>query len=155
MYIFCISLTKVFYHFGELMKNALIYIHHLVRRFIFNQEHWLSIDGLVQDCSISSANALEILQSCTEPSISGCPVRQICNTSFILPCFLFPPEKSCRKLSGKHRKPTWLLAKTVDELSMLIGLRFIRMSADQRQAPALQELGRDQLLMIAPHQIRY
>ena len=27
------------------------------------------IDGLVQDCSISIANALEILQSCTEPSI--------------------------------------------------------------------------------------
>ena len=28
------------------------------------------IDGLVQDCSISSALALEILQSCTKPSIS-------------------------------------------------------------------------------------
>ena len=28
------------------------------------------IDGLVQDYSISSANALEILQSCTKPSIS-------------------------------------------------------------------------------------
>ena len=27
------------------------------------------IDGLVQDCSISIANALEILQSCTKPSI--------------------------------------------------------------------------------------
>ena len=27
------------------------------------------IDGLVHDCSISSANALEILQSCTKPSI--------------------------------------------------------------------------------------
>ena len=27
------------------------------------------IDGLVQDCSISIANALEILQSCIEPSI--------------------------------------------------------------------------------------
>ena len=30
---------------------------------------WRFIDGLVQDCSISAANALEILQSCTEPSI--------------------------------------------------------------------------------------
>ena len=28
-----------------------------------------SIDGLVQDCSIPIANALEILQSCTKPSI--------------------------------------------------------------------------------------
>ena len=33
----------------------------------------LHINGLVQDCSISIANALEILQSCTEPSIH--PVR--------------------------------------------------------------------------------
>ena len=29
------------------------------------------IDGLRQDCSISIANALEILQSCTKPSISS------------------------------------------------------------------------------------
>ena len=29
------------------------------------------IDGLVQDCSISIANALEILQSCTKPSIGS------------------------------------------------------------------------------------
>ena len=28
------------------------------------------IDGLVQDCSNSIANALELLQSCTKPSIS-------------------------------------------------------------------------------------
>ena len=28
-----------------------------------------NIDGLVQDCRISIANALEILQSCTKPSI--------------------------------------------------------------------------------------
>ena len=31
------------------------------------------IDGLVRDCSISIANALEILQSCTGPSIY-CPM---------------------------------------------------------------------------------
>ena len=29
------------------------------------------IDGLVQDCSNSIANALELLQSCTKPSITG------------------------------------------------------------------------------------
>ena len=29
----------------------------------------LYIDGLVQDCSNSIANALELLQSCTKPSI--------------------------------------------------------------------------------------
>ena len=31
-------------------------------------QYWHEIDGLVQDCSISIANALEILQSCTMPS---------------------------------------------------------------------------------------
>ena len=29
----------------------------------------MHIDGLVQDCSNSIANALELLQSCTKPSI--------------------------------------------------------------------------------------
>ena len=29
----------------------------------------VNIDGFVQDCSNSIANALELLQSCTEPSI--------------------------------------------------------------------------------------
>ena len=31
--------------------------------------HGYDLDGSVQDCSISSANVLEILQSCTEPSL--------------------------------------------------------------------------------------
>ena len=31
----------------------------------------LDIDGLVQDCSNSSALAMELLQSCTKPSISS------------------------------------------------------------------------------------
>ena len=33
-----------------------------VKRFVSNDVH---IDGLVQDCSNSIANALELLQSCT------------------------------------------------------------------------------------------
>ena len=32
----------------------------------------LHIDGLVQDCSNSIANALELLQSCTKPLIRLC-----------------------------------------------------------------------------------
>ena len=39
---------------------------------VWNKEY---IDGLVQDCSISSALALEILQSCTEPSIYAGKIR--------------------------------------------------------------------------------
>ena len=31
----------------------------------------LGIDGLVQDCSNSIANALELLQSCIKPSVYG------------------------------------------------------------------------------------
>ena len=34
---------------------------------------WLYIDGLVQYCSISSALAMEILQSCNQASIYHCP----------------------------------------------------------------------------------
>ena len=39
------------------------------------------IDGLVQDCSISNANALEILQYCTKPSIYSCDLM---TNSFIM-----------------------------------------------------------------------
>ena len=35
--------------------------------YVNDCEHY--IDGLVQDCSISSALAMDILQSCTKPSI--------------------------------------------------------------------------------------
>ena len=34
----------------------------------YRREH---LHGLVQDCSISSALAMEILQSCTKPSLCG------------------------------------------------------------------------------------
>ena len=40
---------------------------------------WHHIDGLVQDCSISLANVLEILQSCTSPNISS---RQVTASLF-------------------------------------------------------------------------
>ena len=40
---------------------------------IFEACHWVQdIDGLVQDCSNSSAVAMELLQSCTKPSIWAC-----------------------------------------------------------------------------------
>ena len=37
--------------------------------FTASAEHWYHINVLVQDCSNSIANALELLQSCTKPSI--------------------------------------------------------------------------------------
>ena len=36
---------------------------------VFCEFKWLSVDGLVQNCSNSIANALELLQSCTKPWI--------------------------------------------------------------------------------------
>ena len=53
--------------------------------------HWqipstVYVDGLVQDCSISSANALEILQSCTEPSVSHTICTWFCCAVF---CFVY------------------------------------------------------------------
>ena len=43
--------------------------HKIVPGFLWLNETWkCHLDGSKQDCSISSANALEILQSCTKPS---------------------------------------------------------------------------------------
>ena len=36
------------------------------------------IDGLVQDCSNSSALAMELLQSCTKPSIYAFMIQMFC-----------------------------------------------------------------------------
>ena len=51
------------------------------QEFIFlkveSQQHMpksLDVDGLVQDCSNPIANALELLQSCNEPSINDADI---------------------------------------------------------------------------------
>ena len=41
----------------------------LLSTFIISMQYIYNIDGSVQDCSSSIANALELLQSCTKPSI--------------------------------------------------------------------------------------
>ena len=43
--------------------------YHASVEIIFLGNNMLYIDGLVQDCSISIANMLKILQYCTKPSI--------------------------------------------------------------------------------------
>ena len=56
---------------------------HVMSQFFKNDVHGLTvawmyehdINGLVQDCSNSSALAMELLQSCTDPSMYG----SICN----------------------------------------------------------------------------
>ena len=54
-------------------------------------------DGLVQDCSNSIANALELLQSCTKPSICCTlePASVRCDRAFIEPMY-------CNKPSSAH-----------------------------------------------------
>ena len=49
-------------------------LHHFIKPSLCFDKY---IDGLVQDCSISIANALEILQSCTKPSICTAWYRAI------------------------------------------------------------------------------
>ena len=54
-----------------MILNTKLYIPEMhLKMLSANVGHFLqgSIDGLVQDCSNSIANALELLQSCTKPS---------------------------------------------------------------------------------------
>ena len=44
-----------------------------------NMIYW---DGLMQDCSNSIAKALELLQSCTKPSIYHMSIQQQCQKAF-------------------------------------------------------------------------
>ena len=56
-------------------KHIFLYMHQMLLRYGTHTSgrvpcsHYYNIDGLVQDCSNSIANALELLQSCTKPSI--------------------------------------------------------------------------------------
>ena len=91
------------------------------------------IDGLAQDCSNSSANALELLQSYTKPLI--CPVqgyvvfRQIKLHSFphafsvpFIQCSLWFPSTSL--LSGKCHGLTWPMCLTTVVTGYAAGCRY-------------------------------
>ena len=41
----------------------------MIKAYAWKSRAKLNIDGLVQDCSNSTANALELLQFCIKPSI--------------------------------------------------------------------------------------
>ena len=65
------------------MCNLLLFFHSwYILHAIFNESDYR--DGLVPDCSISIANALEILQSCTKPSICHFLIDCIQNSWFHL-----------------------------------------------------------------------
>ena len=46
-----------------------MHVYDLAPQRNWNLQIHLYVDGLVQDCSNSIANALELLQSCTKPSM--------------------------------------------------------------------------------------
>ena len=55
--------------------------------FIYRPIEMWHINGLVQDCSNSIANALELLQSCTEPSINNHARLTRCGVHISSPSF--------------------------------------------------------------------
>ena len=62
-----------------------------IRRFLKLRLKLLTIDGLVQDCSISSALAMEILFSCTQPSIISISIECMLKVVWVLePVFRRP-----------------------------------------------------------------
>ena len=84
------------------------------------------IDGSVQDCSYSIANALELLQSCTNPSI--CPVhnKQAVQSSLILSIFqVVLSYKLWRRLS---RKRWWSYSATHTSISSAPTADLVRQS---------------------------
>ena len=58
-------------------KNRVHYVNHRSENLTLKKSNWVHIDDLVRDCSISIANALEILQSCTKPSIYPQPYTPV------------------------------------------------------------------------------
>ena len=57
-------------------KQKYIYSWHEIKKLFSKKEtqslEWQNVDGSVQDCSNSIANALELPQSCTKPSMWSC-----------------------------------------------------------------------------------
>ena len=75
---------------------------------------WSCIDGLVQDCSISSASAREILQSYTKQSIYVY-IARLPNVNVIHVCSIIQPES-----------PRWLYAKNRHEAGNMLLLKISR-----------------------------
>ena len=65
-------INKIYIHTADYNELSQLYMSVLIQQMQKIQKLWngeLHINGLVQDCSNSIANALELLQSCTKPLI--------------------------------------------------------------------------------------
>ena len=110
---------------------------------------WLTFDGLVQDCSISIANALELLQSCTELSIC-CQTYGVSNhqpLDYLLnryPCADQRTHQSSASLAfvrGIHRWPgnspyKWPVTRKMFSLDDVIMIRTFSWTAVGHKAAA-------------------
>ena len=69
--------------------NALVNFNRYARILhLMSSSQYLIFDGLVPDCINSIANALELLQSCTQPSICAVLLERI-QFSALLKCYIF------------------------------------------------------------------
>ena len=61
------------------------------------------IDGLAQDCSNSSALAIELLQTCTKPSIYALTFHHL----FVFTCYVYINQKSMVSLLSSFIVTRW------------------------------------------------
>ena len=80
----------------------------------------MDIEGLLQDCSIFIANTLEILQSCTKPSIRYGHLKSIIEDDKTLPILQSIP---CLLMTWQHKEPgneqAWWLIQNILEYSSI------------------------------------
>ena len=91
----------------RISKDSILYtamtINHASWRFFVGARD-SHLDVLVKDCSISSADALEILQSCTRPSICFCQVTHIPSGYFTLAASMMICHP---RAISPHKLPRW------------------------------------------------
>ena len=95
---------------------------HWNRSSLHLDESYISMDGLVQDCSTSIANTLELLQSCTKTAIyfantdHGCSDMEIPTETGRISVFV--------RLYIKHRKvPCWCFVAMSHERNKVANFR--------------------------------
>ena len=99
------------------------------------------IKGLAQDCSISSANALEILQPCARPLLYLMAYDNKCNPKANkgLNIFLFNPSMWCL---GSYRYPYnehWWLKLAINEFSFNLTLCILKLNSSGQQHKPVQD----------------
>ena len=67
----------------QLTRNDNVIIKSIIKIFRCHNNHYRNIHGLVQDCGISIADAMEIPQSCTKPWIL-CIIQELKKNNIIL-----------------------------------------------------------------------